>query len=156
MGQYILFKAGGQTFGLPISETDKIIALENHTPVPDMSSYIVGVQEVEGEVLAIVDLADRFYKKPHPSPEEADIILANWKDTTIGLLVDEVTVVKTFSTEDLIETEEEKIDGLSTSYISFFVQTEEGIIPILDSHYLFAEEKGDELRRLVSIHAVKD
>ena len=67
-----------------------------------------------------------------------------------------MTVVKTFSTEDLIETEEEKIDGLSTSYISFFVQTEEGIIPILDSHYLFAEEKGDELRRLVSIHAVKE
>lgn len=156
MAQHLLFKAGGQTFGLPISLTDKIIALENHTSVPDMSSYIVGVQEIEGEVVAVIDLADRFFESPAPHPEEADIILVNWKETTIGLLVDEVTLVQSYSTEDLIDSNEEKIDGLSTSYISAFVQTKEGIVPILDSHYLFADDKGEELRRLVSIHKVQE
>ncbi|MCC5895745.1 MAG: purine-binding chemotaxis protein CheW [Alkalibacterium sp.] len=156
MAQHLLFKAGGQTFGFPISITDKIVALENHTPVPDVSSYIAGVQEIEGEVLAIIDLADRFYGTPAPLPEEADIILVNWKETKIGLLVDEVTAVQSFHTENLKESEEEKIDGLSTSYITAFVQTKEGIVPILDSHCLFADEKGEELRRLVSIHKVHE
>lgn len=156
MAQHLLFNAGGQTFGLPISNTDKIIALENHTPVPDVSSYIVGVQEVEGDVLAIIDLADRFYGKATPYLEEADIVLVEWKDTKIGLLVDEVTVVQSYHTEDLIDSKEEKIDGLSTSYITAFVQTKEGIVPILDSDCLFADAKGEELRRLVSIHKVQE
>lgn len=155
MAQHLLFKAGGQTFGLPIAETDKIVALENHTVIPDVSSYIVGLQEVEGEVLAIIDIADRFYNKPETAREEADIILVNWKETRIGLLVDEVTIVENYATEQLTEAVEEKVDGLSLSYISAFVQTEEGIIPILDSHYLFAEEKGEELRKLVEIQTVK-
>ncbi|PRY74656.1 chemotaxis protein CheW [Alkalibacterium olivapovliticus] len=156
MAQHLLFKAGGQTFGFPITITDKIIALENHTAVPDVSSYIVGVQEIEGEVLAIIDLAERFYGMSAPQPEEADIILVNWKETKIGLLVDEVTVVQSYHTEDLIDSDEEKIDGLSTSYITAFVQTSDGIVPILDSDCLFAEEKGEELRRLVSIQKVQN
>lgn len=155
MAQYLLFKAGGQTLCLPISETDKIVALDNHTVIPDVSSYIVGLQEVEGDVLAIIDLADRFYNQPERNHAEADIILVNWKETRIGLLVDEVTVVENFETEQLSEAVEEKVDGLSLSYISAFVQTEEGIIPILDSHYLFAEDKGEELRKLVEIQTVK-
>lgn len=155
MAQHLLFNAGGQIFGLPISETDKIVALENHTVIPDVSSYIVGLQEVEGEVLAIIDLADRFYNQPEENKGEADIILVNWKETRIGLLVNEVTVVEDFATDQFSEADEEKVDGLSLSYISAFVQKEESIIPILDCHYLFTEEKGEELRKLVEIQTVK-
>lgn len=155
MTQHLLFKAGEQTFGLPISETDKIVALKNHTVIPDVSSYIVGVQEVEGEVLVVIDIAERLYNQPETAREEADIILVNWKETRIGLLVNEVTVVEQFDTNELTDPTEDKIDGLSLSYISAFVQTDECIIPILDPHYLFAEDKGDELRKLVEIQTVK-
>lgn len=154
MAQHLLFKAGGQTFGFPISITDKIIALENHTAVPDVSSYIVGMQEIEGDIVVVVDLADRFYGNPTPKRAEADIILVDWKETKIGLLVDEVTAVQSYQTEDLLDSEEGKVDGLSTSYITAFIQTDDGIIPILDSNRLFVEEKGEELRRLIAIHKV--
>lgn len=155
MAQHLLFKAGGQAFGLPISETDKIVTLKNHTAIPDVSSYIVGLQDVEGEVLVIIDLADRLYKQPESQCDDADIIMVNWKDTRVGLLVSEVTGVETFATDDLIDASDEKVDGLSSSYISAFIQKDDGIIPILDSHYIFTEEKGDELRKLVEIQTVK-
>lgn len=155
MEQHILFKAGGQTFAIPISQTDRIIALENETRVPDLSSYILGVQDIEGEVVVVIDLADRFYEHPNERPEDAEIILAYWKDTKVGLLVDEVKTVKAFDTSEMKAKDSEKIDGLSTSYISAFVQTSEEIIPILDPHALFTEEKAEEMRHLVSIHTIK-
>ncbi|EXJ22359.1 Positive regulator of CheA protein activity (CheW) [Alkalibacterium sp. AK22] len=155
MAQHLIFKAGQQSFGLPITETDKIIALENYTPIPDVSSYIVGVQEIDGEVYAMIDLADRFYSEAHPQPETADVIMVNWKETRIGLLVDEVQSVQAYQTEDLMEADEEKVDGLSTSYISAFIQSADGVIPILDSHRLFAEDKAEEMRKLVDIQKVK-
>ncbi|WP_161878945.1 chemotaxis protein CheW [Alkalibacterium sp. MB6] len=155
MEQYLLFKAGGQTCGVPINETERIIALENHTPVPDVSSYIVGLQDVEGDVLAIVDLSDRFYHTPVPNRDDAEVVIVKWKDSRIGWLVDEVISVQAFNTDDLIDKDREKVDGLSTSYISAFVHVEDDIIPLIDPHTLFAEEKGEELRKLLSITIVK-
>jgi len=154
MVQHLLFKVGGQTFGLPISETDKIVALENHTVIPGVSSYIVGVQTVDREVLAVIDLADRFYNQPESHRDDADIIMVNWKNTRIGLLVSEVTAVAAFATDQLTDAVDEKIDGLSLSYITSFVQKDGSIIPILDSQYLFTDDKGDELRKLVDIQTV--
>lgn len=155
MAQHLLFKAGGQAFGLPISETDKIVALENHTVIPEVSSYIVGLQNVEGEVRVIIDLADRLYKQPESQYDDADIIMVNWKDTRVGLLVSEVMGVETFATDELLDDPDEKVDGLSSSYISAFIQKDDGIIPILDTHYLFAEDKGEEIRKIVDIETVK-
>ena len=156
MEQHILFKAGEQTFALPITKTDRIIALENETRIPDVTSYIFGVQDIEGEVIVVIDLADRFYQIPNPEPKEAEIILVSWKDTKIGLLVDEVTTVEAIDTSNLIDKEEGKVDGLSTSYITAFVQGKDEIIPIIDPHRLFKAEQAEEMRELVSIHTIKE
>lgn len=156
MEQHILFKAGGQTFAIPISQTDKIIALDNETRLPDVSSYIIGVQSIEGEVITLIDLADRFYQQPNPNPKDAEIILAYWKETKIGLLVDEVQSVQAYDTSEKIDKHSEQVDGLATSYISAFIQAEHEIIPILDPHALFSEDKAEEMRNLVSINTVKE
>lgn len=155
MVQHLLFNVGKQLFGLPISDMDKIITLKNHTVIPDVSPYIVGVQDVDGDVLAIVDLAGRLYDQPKRPHDGADVIVVNWKDRHIGLLVTAVTVVEDFATADLVDTLEEKVDGVSSSYISAFIQKDDGVIPILDTHYLFAEDKGEELRKIVDIETVK-
>ncbi|SFC39266.1 CheW-like domain-containing protein [Alkalibacterium subtropicum] len=156
MEQHILFKAGKQTFALPITQTDRIIALENETRVPDLSSYIIGVQDIEGEVIVIVDLADRFYALPNQNPADAEIILAFWKESKVGLLVDEVTTVQAYDTSDLMDKDAGKADGLSTSYITAFIQAQDEIIPILDPHSLFSADKAEEMRDLVSIHTIKE
>lgn len=154
MTQHLLFDAGGQTFGLPITQTDKIITLDNHIRLPEVSSYIVGLQEVEGAIRIIIDIADRLYQQPETNQQDADIILVSWKDTEVGLLVNNVLGVETFDTKELNEPVKEKVDGLSLSYISAFVQNEKGITIILDSHYLFDNESADELNGLVNIQTV--
>ncbi|GAA0368953.1 hypothetical protein GCM10008932_20770 [Alkalibacterium iburiense] len=156
MNQHLLFKAGGQVCGVPINETDKIIALEKVTPIPDVSSYITGLQDVDGDVTAIIDLSDRFYQKPIARIEDSEVIIVNWKERKIGWLVEEVTSVQAYQTEDFIEKDSESVDGLSTTYITSFVQTQEDIIPIIDPHSLFSDEKEEEIRKLLSIAVVKE
>lgn len=155
MVQHLLFNVGEQRFGLPISEMDKIVTLKNHTVIPDVSPYIVGLQDVDGDVLAIIELSSRLYGQSEYPSEGADVIVVNWKDTHIGLLVTEVTVVEDFATNDVTDASDEKVDGVPASYISAFIQKDDGVIPILDTHYLFAEDKGEELRKIVDIETVK-
>lgn len=157
MDKQILFRLGEQFFAVPITDTDKIIRMGKRTIVPDVSSYILGVQDVEGSVLPLINLANRFYQGDLEDEQTADIIVVNWKEEKIGLAVDEVTTVQTYDQEQWTEKEEtnEQVDGVSTSYIRAFIQTKEGIMPILNVHALFSEEKAVEIRQLLEIEGVK-
>lgn len=158
MDKQILFRLGDQFFSIPITDTEKITRIEKYTVVPDVSPYIIGVQDVEGKVVPLINLANRFYQKDLEDFEQSDVIIAHWKDAKIGLVVDEVTAVKTFEQGQWSEKEEteEQFDGVSSSYIRAFFQTENGIIPILSSHALFSEEKAEEIRKLLEIEGVKE
>lgn len=158
MEKQILFRLGEQFFSIPISDTDKIIRIEKYAIVPDVSSYIIGVQEVEGKVIPLVDLSKRFYQKSLEDTKQADVIVVNWKEERIGLVVDEVTAVKTVEKQEVKEKREQDtdIEGLSVTYIQAFFQTNQGIIPILNVHTLFSEKKADEIRQLLEIEGVKE
>lgn len=158
MDKQILFRLGDQFFSVPITDTDKIIRIEKCTVVPDVSPYIIGVQDVEGKIVPLINLAKRFYQKELEDTEQSDVIIVHWKDEKVGLVVDEVTAVKTFEQAQWTEKEEtdEQIDGISSSYIRAFFQTDNGIIPIISSHALFSEEKAEEIRKLLEIEGVKE
>lgn len=157
MDKQLVFRVSKQHFAIPIEDTDKIIRMDERTIFPDVSSYILGVQDVEGTILPLVNLADRFYNEALEDEETADVIVVNWKDEKIGLVVDEVIAVQTIEQEKWTDTNDsnEKVDGVSTSYISFFIQTEDGIIPMLNVHALFNDEKAGEIRQLLKIEGVK-
>jgi chemotaxis signal transduction protein len=157
MEKQILFRLGEQFFAVPISDTDKIIRIENRTIVPDVSSYILGIQEVEGIILPLVDLANRFYQGNVEDFATSDVMVVNWKDKKIGLVVDEVTTVEEFDEEQRKEKNETKhvVDGVSTSYITAFVQSKNGIVPILNVHALFSSDQADEIRELLEIEGVQ-
>lgn len=158
MEKQILFRLDEQFFAIPISDTDKIVRIEKRTVVPDVSSYILGVQDVEGKILPLVNLADRFYQGDVEDLNEADVMVVHWKDEKVGLVVDEVTAVQTYEQEQWKEKAEtnHKVDGVSTSYIKAFIQTADGIVPVLNVHALFSEEKAEEIRQLLEIEGVKE
>lgn len=157
MNKHILFRVGDQTFAIPISSTDRVIHIENLTVVPDMSASVIGIQDVEGVITPLIDMVQRFYGKKIENLDRSDTIIVNWKGEKIGLAVNEVLSVETYYETQVSKDREEldKMDGLATSYISNFVQTDNGIIPILDTNLLFNAEQADEIRALLEIDSIQ-
>lgn len=158
MDKHILFRVGDQVFAIPISRTDRVVHIENLTIVPDVSSYIIGVQDVEGTIIPMIDLTERFYGQKIEDYKKSDTIIVHWKKEKIGLTVDEVLSVETYYENQISDTEQttEKIDGISTSYITAFVQTEQGIVPILDPQLIFDVKQADEIRALLDIENIQN
>lgn len=158
MDKHILFRVGEQVFAIPISRTDRVVHIENLTIIPDVSSYIIGVQDVEGTIIPLIDLTERFYGQKIEDYKKSDTIIVHWKKEKIGLTVDEVLSVETYYENQISDKEQttEKIDGISTSYITAFVQTEQGIVPILDPHLIFDVKQAEEIRALLDIENIQN
>lgn len=158
MDKHILFRVGDQVFAIPISSTDRVVHIENLTIVPDVSTYIIGVQDVEGTIIPLIDLTERFYGQKIEEYKKSDTIIVHWKQEKIGLTVNEVLSVETYFENQISDKAQttEKVDGIPTSYITAFVQTENGIVPILDPHLIFDVKQAEEIRALLDIENIQN
>jgi len=91
--QLVIFTLAGEAFGLPIEEVESIIKPQAITIVPHARPYVVGVTNLRGTVLPVIDLRRRFHL---PSGEESDdqrIVVVLFNEEKIGLRVDSVSQV---------------------------------------------------------------
>ncbi|MBC8590338.1 chemotaxis protein CheW [Wansuia hejianensis] len=143
MKQYVVFESNNQNFALNLSVVERIIELENPKKIPESSSYLLGVTQYRGMILPIIDLTKRLYDVYSNHNIDSKVIVVLWKDTQIGLLVDNVIGIKTFS-EEQFENYNADIQILK-EYVSGFIKAEEDITFILDTDKLFDLEQEKEL-----------
>lgn len=95
--QYLTFLLSNELFGLGILYIKEIIEFESVTHVPMMPEYIPGVINLRGNVVPVIDLNTRFYKKKTEINRKTCIIITEIqleKETIdVGLLVDAVNEV---------------------------------------------------------------
>ncbi|TGN18447.1 chemotaxis protein CheW [Leptospira idonii] len=95
--QYLTFQLSDEIFGLGILHIKEIIEYESVTHVPMMPEYIPGVINLRGNVVPVLDLNNRFYRKKTEIGRKTCIIITevsiNKETLDIGLLVDSVDEV---------------------------------------------------------------
>ncbi|TGN08183.1 chemotaxis protein CheW [Leptospira ilyithenensis] len=95
--QYLTFRLGEELFGLGILYIKEIIEFEPVTNVPMMPDYIPGVINLRGNVVPVLDLNIRFYKRKTEIGKRTCIVITEVsfgpESLDIGLLVDSVEEV---------------------------------------------------------------
>jgi purine-binding chemotaxis protein CheW len=105
--QLIVFRLGGEEYGLAIEQVKEIVVTPPIARIPLMPTYVKGVANVRGSILAIIDLAEKFglHGQQSALEEEAvkSFILVMESDTLkMGILVREVPSTLSV-TQDQIE-----------------------------------------------------
>lgn len=104
-GKYLTFKLGRQQFGVQILKVREIIGLMEVTPVPGAPENILGVLNLRGKIIPVLDLARRFGLESRADDSRSCIVVTEVRqeDRTIdmGLLVDAVSEVLTIPETDL-------------------------------------------------------
>lgn len=105
--QYLTFLVSEELFGLGILYIKEIIEFESVTHVPMMPEYIPGVINLRGNVVPVIDLNMRFYKKKTETNRKTCIIITEIKMENeimdVGLLVDAVNEVVDITPESIEE-----------------------------------------------------
>lgn len=100
--KFLTFRIGEEGYGLDIRHITEIIGIQKITPVPDMPDYVVGVINLRGTVIPIMNVRRRFGLPLKEYDPRTCIIVVNLEETSLGLIVDEVSEVLTI-TEDCLE-----------------------------------------------------
>lgn len=99
--ELITFELAGQLFGLDIMAVREIRAWTPATPLPQVPPHIVGVVNLRGTVLPVIDLAARLgWDKTETTPRHA-IIVVHLQGKVMGLIVDSVSDIITLAGDQL-------------------------------------------------------
>lgn len=102
--EYVTLIAGGQSFCIEITQIREIRRWTPVTILPHSPGYVLGVINLRGAVIPILDLGAKLGFGPtDPSPRHV-IIITNFENRTIGLLVDSVSEILSVRNDELKET----------------------------------------------------
>lgn len=103
--QYLTFSLAGEEYGIDILAVQEIRGFERATRIPRTPDFLLGVINLRGAVVPIVDLRIRFRLDDASVNSNTVIILVKVKGTnserTIGLVVDAVSDVYMVSSDDM-------------------------------------------------------
>lgn len=106
LDQYLTFKLADEEYGVDILRVQEIKGWSGVTPMPNMPSYILGVINLRGTVVPIVDLRTYFELESVPFNKTTVVIVIKVADEdggerTMGLVVDAVSEVHNIARADL-------------------------------------------------------
>ena len=92
-GKYLTFMLASEGYGLEIRYVTEIIGIQNVTNIPDMPEHVIGVLNLRGKVIPVIDVRLRFHLQEREYDERTCIIVVDVDDSSVGLVVDKVNEV---------------------------------------------------------------
>jgi purine-binding chemotaxis protein CheW len=139
---FVIFTLDDQKFALPLSSVEKIARAAAVRPLPKASDVILGVVNVQGRIIPVLDLKKRFGIPTRPIAVTDHLIIARASTRTLALLVDTV--------QDILESDKQDITDQSAilermDYVGGVLRMEDGMVLINDLERLLSSEEAGEL-----------
>ncbi len=144
--QLIVFRQGTEEYGLHIDQIKEVVLTPNVTKMPQTPSYIKGVANIRGNIIAIVDLEEKFgIQKPETAEQNTAgnyTLVVESEDFKIGILVKEVPNTLTVPESSIDETVNIVHDDLvEQNYIKGIVKLENRLIILIDIFKVMSEQE---------------
>jgi purine-binding chemotaxis protein CheW len=90
--QLIVFRLGDEDYGIRIEQVKEVTITPEVVRMPKTPPFIKGITNLRGDIIAVVDLEERFQLRPagRPVPEFSYTVAVEAPDYTLGLIVREV------------------------------------------------------------------
>ena len=141
----ITFILGEEKYGLNILKVRELISFpEGLTRIPGVPDYIIGMFNLRGLVIPVMDLREKFNMSGEERHEFSVIIIVEVDNKSIGITVDSVSDVIFVKEEDIQETTELAVN-VDTKFIKGVAKTKDEMVILLDIDFLLSKEEFDTL-----------
>jgi purine-binding chemotaxis protein CheW len=137
---YLTFKLGDEMYGIDTRRVSEITGVVNTTRVPSTPSFVLGVVNLRGKVVPVVDLRVRLGLEARARDERTSIIVMKLEDgdseISIGIEVDAVSEVLRFSDYRIHPPPQLETDS-TLDFIQNVAKVEDNVILVLDTDAVF-------------------
>lgn len=91
--QWVSFRLAGETYGINVMQVQEVLRYSEIAPVPGAPSYVLGIINLRGNVVTVIDTRHRFGLMPGEVTDNTRIVIIEAEKHVVGILVDSVAEV---------------------------------------------------------------
>ncbi len=140
--QYLVFGVAGGMYGVNILETHEILRPTVITRLPNVEEEILGVINLRGNIIPVIDLNKKFGEEYTELTELARVVVCRQTGKFFGILVDRVIEVASILESEL---EWKEVRSLSSEFVGGVGRSEKNLFLVLNLPALLQQEAGQDV-----------
>lgn len=138
--QWVTFQLDGETYGMNVMQVQEVLRITEIAPVPGAPDYVLGIINLRGNVVTVVDTRRRFNLMSKEPDDLSRIIVAEVEGNVIGMLVDSVTEV-VYLHQSEIDTAPNVNNDDNSHFIQGVCNRDDNLLILIDVDKFLAQEQ---------------
>ena len=142
--QFVTFVLKDETYGINVMQVQEVLRVSEIAPVPGAPPYVLGIINLRGNVVTVIDTRGRFGLPPTEVDDSSRIIVIESEKQEVGILVDAVA--------EVVELQSHEIDVApnvgneeSSRYIQGVATRDNRLLILVDLNKLLTNEEWAEI-----------
>ena len=145
--QWVTFHLENEKYGIKVMQVQEVLRMTEIAPVPGAPHYVIGIINLRGSVVTVIDTRRRFGLMDVENNDETRIVIVEANNNVVGILVDSVAEVVDLKVSD-IETAPNVGNDESSKYIQGVSSRENELLILVDVNKLLSEEEWQDVASL--------
>ena len=144
--QLVTFRLKDETYGINVMQVQEVLRVSEITPVPGSPAYVLGIINLRGNVVTVIDTRIRFGLNCTEPDDASRIVIIESDQQVVGILVDSVA--------EVVELRQSDIDSApsigsedSARYIQGVASREEDLLIVVDLNKLLSDQEWSAVAR---------
>lgn len=142
--QWVTFRLENETYGVNVMQVQEVLRYSEIAPVPGAPSYVLGIINLRGNVVTVIDTRSRFGLMPDEVTDSTRVVIIESNKQVIGILVDSVAEVVYMKTSEIEPAPSVGTDE-SAKFIRGVCNRENELLILVDLDKLLGDDEWDEL-----------
>jgi len=145
--QWVTFRLDNETYGVNVMLVQEVLRVSEIAPVPGAPDYVLGIINLRGNVVTVIDTRKRFGLAPRDMDDSTRIVIIEIEKQVIGILVDSVAEVVDLRMSE-IETAPNVGNDESSKFIQGVATRDDELLILVDLNKLLSADEWREMSAL--------
>lgn len=147
VSQWVTFQLDAEVYGIRVMQVQEVVRVPDIAPVPGAPEYVLGIINLRGNVVTVIDTRRRFSLAPREHDDATRIVIVEAKGHVVGLLVDNVAEVVELRASQ-IETAPNVGNEKTSRFIEGVHSRDNELLILVDVDRLLTEQEWQEVTAL--------
>ncbi|GAA0670359.1 MULTISPECIES: chemotaxis protein CheW [Rheinheimera] len=145
--QWVTFKLQEETYGINVMQVQEVLRYTDIAPVPGAPDYVMGIINLRGNVVTVIDTRARFGLPPSEVTDNSRIVIIESERQVIGIMVDSVAEV-VYLKQSEIDTAPNVGTDESAKFIQGVSNRDGELLILVDLNKLLSDDEWEEIRSI--------
>lgn len=142
--QWVTFKLDGETYGINVMQVQEVLRHTEIAPVPGAPEYVLGIINLRGNVVTVIDTRHRFGLSTADVSENTRIVIIESDQHVVGIMVDAVAEV-VYLNQSEVDTAPNVGNDETSKFIQGVCNKNDELLILIDLNNMLTDEDWAEM-----------